>query len=90
MIKKTLLSYKPKYLSVRLKHISFQGTRQGPLVDLFILLLRRNGFLYRSIKLFNKLTENLRAEKKIERFKKGLTKTMESSSGQPRVKKQFN
>ena len=74
MVKKTLLSGKPKYLNERLKPRLFQDTRKGTLVEPLHtkLITRRSGFLYRGIKLFNQLPETLRDEPKIDKFKKGV------------------
>ena len=74
MVKKTLLCGKPEYLAERLKPRLFQGNRNGILIEPLHtkLITRRIGFLYRGIKLFNQLPENLRDEPKINRFNKGV------------------
>jgi hypothetical protein len=72
MLKITLLSGKPKYLAERLNLTPSQGTRNNTMVEPLHtpLNIRRNGFLYRGIKLLNKLPENIRETLKIGIFKK--------------------
>ena len=74
MIKRIILSEKPTYIFDKLKMQSERGKRSGPSFEPInpSLNLKRSSFLYRSIKLFNKLPESLRNEDKITRFKKML------------------
>ena len=74
MMKKILLSQKPGYLKGKL-HLR-SGTKSVATIAPTnpSLGLSRSGFIYRGIKLFNQLPEELKIEDKISKFKCGLKK----------------
>ena len=76
MVKKVLLTEKPRYLFNNLKIQAYKGTRSGSTMEPIkaSLNLKRSSFLYRGAKLFNQIPENLKNEKKITTFKKELEK----------------
>ena len=76
MIKKTLLSGKPKYIHNKLKKNDTRGTRSGAVLsDINAKLnVTRSSFIYRGIKLFNALPQKLQDESCMKTFKKELKK----------------
>ena len=75
MMKKIILSKKPGYISEKLLMTQAAGTSRSastiPPVET-TLTLKRSSFLYRAVKLFNQLPEDIREESRISPFKKGL------------------
>ena len=78
LARKVMSSGKPSYLAKRLVPRSI-GTRSGISVQLPSsgLTLTREGFIYRAIKLFNKLPEVIINEDKFEKFKRKVTDWVE-------------
>ena len=72
MIKKIILSQKPVYLADKLVNKSATGTRSDSTFEVSkpSLSLTRSSFLYRGIKLYNQLPEDLRKENNVTNFKK--------------------
>ena len=72
MAKKIQLSGKPTYLADRFSARHSSNTRTGTTLQLpeVTLNLSREGFIYRSSKLFNLLPENIKNENRISQFKK--------------------
>ena len=72
LTKKIILTQKPSYLAQRLMTPQDRGTRSGEILpqENLQLGLAREGFIYRGIKLYNLLPDDLKQETKMSRFKK--------------------
>ena len=71
MVKKIILTQKPKYLARRfqLREKNKNRSRTSLVSERVTLDLKREGFVYRGSRLFNILPEELKLENKIEVFK---------------------
>ena len=76
LTKKIILTQKPSYLAQRLMIPQDRGTRSGGVLpqENLKLGLAREGFIYRGIKLYNLLPDDLKQETKMSRFKKATKK----------------
>ena len=77
MVKKTTMTSKPKYLSMKLKQkqnkYMFRNDESGQLqVIKYNLSQSREGFIYRGFSLFNSLNPELRKDDNLMSFKKAL------------------
>jgi hypothetical protein len=72
LTKKIMLTQKPSYLAERFMIPQDRGTRAGEVLhrENLKLGLAREGFVYRGIKLFNLLPDDLKQETKMSSFKK--------------------
>ena len=88
---KVVKSGKPSYIKERLNSktcsMSLRGQSNGIIQRNYKLSISKEGFIYRGAALLNRLSEGLRNEEKLERFKIGLRKwVLENIPIKPRAK----
>ena len=76
LTKKILITKKPSYLATQLENKVNRGTRSGTTLyhGKWKLGLTREGFVYRAVKLYNLIPDDLRNESKLLRFKSEVKK----------------
>ena len=81
LMKRVLMSGKPSYLAELIQNTISRGTRSGNTIKQYKIRLEvvREGFLYRGIQLFNRISDDLKMEDSMVKFKRNVKKWVEAN-----------
>ena len=81
LMKRVLMSGKPSYLAELIQNTISRGTRSGNTIKQYKIRLEvvKEGFLYRGIQLFNRISDDLKMEDSMVKFKRNVKKWVEAN-----------